>query len=298
MPKKINKEIFIERAIVVHGNLYNYDNIVYTGIFNKIKINCKNHGVFEQTPDHHLRGQGCAKCAGNLKLDIEEFIKKAIKVHGDKYIYDEVNYINSNSRVKIICKIHNVFWQIANDHLQGNGCSKCSNKCFITKKEFIKKAKEIHKDLYDYKHVIYTGNKNKVKIICNKKNHGIFEQRPSDHINKKHGCPKCVHTISKLETLWLDKLNVTKEFRNKTIKINKKVYKPDAIDLENKIVWEFYGDYYHGNPLKYDQDKINKTNKKIFGQLYNDTVEKEKNYKDAGYKVISIWEKDFIEGSI
>ena len=88
------------------------------------------------------------------KLTTEQFIEKAKKIHGDKYDYSKVEYINNRTKVCIICPIHGEFWQIANSHLQGEGCKECGmelkakNKTLTTDK-FIEKAKKIHGDKYD-----------------------------------------------------------------------------------------------------------------------------------------------------
>lgn len=125
------------------------------------------------------------------KISTKMFIEKAKNVHGDKYDYSLVKYIKSNQKVKIICKIHNVFEQIANNHLKGQGCLKCqylnnSIKNTSNSNSFIRKAISVHKNIYNYDLVEYKNSK--TKIICNK--HGIFKQRPNDHLAGK-GCPKC-----------------------------------------------------------------------------------------------------------
>lgn len=110
----------------------------------------------------------------------EEFINKAKLIHGDKYDYSLVNYINSCIKVKIICKIHGEFEQIPSDHLSGKGCYKCYGSVKLTTEEFIKKAKLAHGDKYDYSLTNYINNRTKVKIICPIR--GEFEQLPRDHL--------------------------------------------------------------------------------------------------------------------
>jgi hypothetical protein len=110
----------------------------------------------------------------------------------------------------------------------------------------------------------------------------------------KEGCPFCFKNISKMETIWLDILNIPVEFRNIYIKLpNGKKYKPDAYIKETNTVYEFNGDFWHGNPKKFNSNDINKKNKKTFGELYNDTLKKEAELKSYGYNIISIWESDF-----
>lgn len=122
------------------------------------------------------------------KLTQEEVIARFCEVHGDKYDYSKVNYVNSYTKVCIICSIHGEFWQTLNNHLKGQGCPICNRKKNMGKQTFIEKARKIHGDKYDYSKVEYKGNKVKVCIIC--PIHGVFWQRPNDHLSG-HGCDMC-----------------------------------------------------------------------------------------------------------
>jgi len=123
----------------------------------------------------------------------ENFIEMSNKIHNNYYKYDMTKYINSKTKVIITCPNHGDFLQTPNHHLQGFGCNKCGiekNKIKLkkTKNEFIEKAKEIHLNKYDYSKIIYINDKTKIKIICPE--HGIFKQRPNNHLLGQ-GCPKC-----------------------------------------------------------------------------------------------------------
>ena len=97
----------------------------------KVKIKCNKCGnVFEMTPNNHLKGQGCPKCASKKKggkKNINEVIEKARKIHGDKYDYSKVEYRGANEKICIICPIHGEFWQTPANHLRGQGCPKCNS---------------------------------------------------------------------------------------------------------------------------------------------------------------------------
>jgi hypothetical protein len=82
----------------------------------------------------------------------EEFIRKAREIHGDKYDYSLVDYKGTKSKIKIICKIHGEFEQRVENHIRRKqGCLKCGIiKNSSINDDFIKKAKEIHGDRYDY----------------------------------------------------------------------------------------------------------------------------------------------------
>ena len=124
--KKKTAEQFIQEAKSIHGDKYDYSNTEYIDAKTKVKIICPIHGTFEQTPHNHLsNNQGCPKCNGGIKLSAEEFIQKAKEVHGDKYVYSNVEYKNAHIKVKIICPIHGIFEQLPNAHLNGQECPRC-----------------------------------------------------------------------------------------------------------------------------------------------------------------------------
>ena len=185
---KIDTKEFIRRAREIHGDKYDYSKVIYTKSKEKVIIICPIHGEFEQMADNHLRGSGCPKCAGTEKKTTEQFIQEAIKIHGIRYDYSKVNYINANTKVCIICPEHGEFWQEPHSHLNGNGCGKCVGKGFTTE-EFIEKARKIHGNKYDYSKVDYKGAKIKVCIICPRC--GEFWQTPDSHLNRGSGCNIC-----------------------------------------------------------------------------------------------------------
>ena len=194
--KKYTTEEFIKKAREIHGDKYDYSKVEYVSYHTKVCIICPKHGEFWQTPANHLRNRNCPKCGNNSKikkrsLTKEEFIKKAREVHGDKYDYSKVKYINNYTKVCIICPEHGEFWQNANSHLRGCGCPKCCNNGVkLTTEEFVKKARKIHGDKYDYSKVEYKNSHTKVCIICPE--HGEFWQTPTSHLHGESGCPMCM----------------------------------------------------------------------------------------------------------
>jgi very-short-patch-repair endonuclease len=196
MPKKLTTEEFIKRSKKIHGDKYDYSLVETNDIYNKVKIICPTHGVFEQATKSHLKGYECKIC-GQLKSNknrtsnTEEFIKKAKEIHGDEYDYSLVDYKTAKTNVKIICLKHGVFEQTPTNHIHKTnktGCSMCYGTKKRTTEEFIIKAKEIHGDKYDYSLIEYIKSDIRVKIIC--KEHGIFTQTPQKHLHKR-GCPIC-----------------------------------------------------------------------------------------------------------
>lgn len=183
------KQEFIEKANKKHNNIYDYSKVEYKTAHKKIIIICSKHGDFLQKPSRHLSGDGCSKCSGKYSYTNKEFIEKANNVHNYKYDYSLVNYINNQTKIKIICTKHGTFEQMPHSHLQGFNCPKCYNehKLYSTEK-FIELSKIKHGNFYDYILVNYQHSNKKVKIICPE--HGIFEQTAGAHI-RGVGCPVC-----------------------------------------------------------------------------------------------------------
>lgn len=204
-------------------------------------------------------------------------------------------YIRNNKNVEIICNKHGSFLQMPVNHLRGSGCPKCGKELFSINKTsstnlFIEKANKIHNNEFDYSKSVYTKNNNKIEIICSK--HGSFFQRPSDHLSGCR-CPSCGNGISKSEDKYFESLNNPNIIRNQMLYIDGRKIIPDGYDPITNTIYEFNGDYWHGNPEIYNKNDINKHNNKTFGELFDRTKEKEKFYKNCGYNVISIWESDF-----
>ena len=236
----------------------------------------------------------------NYKTKI--FIEKAIKKHNNKYNYDKVEYINARTNIIIICKIHGKFLQTPSNHLKGHGCLKCANintskRMLSTTKEFIKKASAIHKYKFEYTKVKYINNSTNITIIC--KLHGDFLQKPHNHL-AGDGCIKCSYNrFSKPQIQWLDllsKLNdiqIQHAMNDGEFKIPTTKYYADGYCKETNTIFEYHGDYWHGNPKKFDQDSINKTCNITHGELHEKTLKKEQIIKDLGYNLITMWESDW-----
>ena len=229
--RKLTTEEFIKRAKEIHGNKYNYGLTKYINRRTKVKIICPIHGVFEQLPDIHVgkRKCGCPKCryirsAKSLTKTTENFIERAKKIHPE-YDYSQVEYVTAKTKVKIICPKHGIFLIRPNNLLNGQGCLECGlekvatkntqrqykpNPKRQTKEEFLKIAKEVHGDKYDYSLIDdYKGTHSKIKIICPK--HGLFEQSARNHL-KGMNCPCCSMSQGeeKIQN-WLNKNNYVKD---------------------------------------------------------------------------------------
>lgn len=129
----LTTEIFIEKAKKLYGNIFDYSKVEYKNNYTKVCIICPEHGEFWTTPNNFLNGHTCPKCnikerAKNAAMGTKSFVEKAKKIHGDKYDYSKVEYINSRTKVCIICPIHGEFWITPDSHLyQNGGCHKCNH---------------------------------------------------------------------------------------------------------------------------------------------------------------------------
>lgn len=186
---KFTQEQFIENCKKAHGNKYDYSKAIYQKCDVPVIIICPEHGEFKQLPIKHCNNrQGCPICSGNIKKTTNEIIKEFKAIHNNKYDYSKVKYVNTHTKVKIICPEHGEFEQTPHNHLIW-GCDLCSGTKKLTTEEFIKRAKRVHGDFYDYSKVNYKGSFKEVIIICPK--HGEFKQIARKHTYSKHGCPKC-----------------------------------------------------------------------------------------------------------
>jgi len=300
-------ENFVEKARKIHGDRYNYDKFTYTGIHNKGDILCDEHGIFPQEANAHLKGQGCPICnSESNKLGKIVFVEKARLIHGDLYDYSEFEYVHSKIVGKIRCRKHNeIFVQSPNSHLRGRGCRLCGNiKISLSKQmseiDFKEKANSIHENFYNYDKFEYKGCYEKGIIIC--PIHNEFIQRPYSHLSGQ-GCPECgiikakshgFCFISKPETEWLNHLNVP--VRQYVIQTCTKKINVDGYDPETNTVYQFHGDYWHGNPEIFDPSTINQTTGCTMNELYQRTLENDQLIRESGYNLAIAWENDYYEG--
>jgi very-short-patch-repair endonuclease len=195
-------------------------------------------------------------------LTKDQWLEKANLVHGNKYDYSLVDYLNSKSKVKIICSKHGIFEQVATEHTRGKGCRKCAYEkngeaCRLDPNLFIKKCKEVHNIIYDYSKVEYINAITKVEIICKK--HGSFLQRPDLHLSGS-GCPRCMSSKGEIAILSYLKCNDIKFIHQKQfdncknkIKLRFDFYLP-----EQNTVIEFDGTQ-HYYPTSFSSDKSKET---------------------------------------
>jgi len=230
--RKLNKEEFIEKSIKIHGDKYDYSIVDYKNTKTKIKIICKIHGMFEQSPNGHLSGRGCELCGIiSKKMTFQKFFEKSIEKHNNVYDYSEAKIKDSKTKIKIICKVHGIFYQRPTNHYK-QGCPKCAK--YSNTENFIKKAKIFHGDKYDYSMVDYKDSKTPVIIIC--KVHGEFYQKPGIHLNCC--CPSCSIDKSRLKKM---------DFITKSIQKHGEIYDYSKVEIDGgkkvEIVCKKHGSF-------------------------------------------------------
>ena len=194
---------FINKANLKHNNEFNYDLVNYINAHIKVKIKCKYNHIFEQSPNHHLTGNGCSICAGKNK-NTDSFINESKNKYGEIFNYSKTVYNGTKNNIILICNNGHEFITKAEIHLRKNsngGCKLCANKKTgddnsYNKSEWIKLANIRHNELYIYDNVIYINSQTEVAIIC--KVHGQFLQLPSIHLQGS-GCSKCGIYNSKIK---------------------------------------------------------------------------------------------------
>lgn len=288
--KRTSESEWIKKAIRVHGEFYDYSKVKYNTARDKVIIICPEHGEFLQKAASHIEGVGCMKCYRNSKkYNLKEFVERANNKHNNKYDYSKVVYINSSTKITIVCPTHGDFEQTPCSHLTGRGCIKCKyeNQPNLTRKNInnvILDFKKVHGDLYDYSKVIYVNNSTKIKIVCLK--HGEFEQAPDKHLAGQ-GCPIC--NYSKGELLisnWLKENNIpfkaqfeltTPEIARNTnvmlidffVKHNNKQY---FIEYDGRQHFEYVPHFHRGGIVDFEKQQRRDKVLNDFCELHSDKV--------------------------
>lgn len=305
----------IAKFIEVHGEKYDYSKVTLedrrTG---KICVKCPFHGEFRTNHLEHKNGHGCKQCGYKKNKitrskifieDLDDLTNKCIENFGDIIDFSTAIYINGSSRLALTCKVHNIkFCNTAYHVVRGAGCRECRREKIhraadvrrLGQAEFIKRSESKHGKLYDYSKSEYKSLTDPIKIICHE--HGLFLQKPREHF-RGSGCQLCAETsISVVGYEWLQSLNKKNILPEYRINFDNKWYFVDGYDPTTNTVYEFYGDYWHGNPKTTDHNATNQQASKTFGELYRNTMIREANIKSLGYNYISIWESEYVRNII
>lgn len=367
---------FITKAKLAHGDKYKYHLVEYINSLTKVKIECEKGHIFEQTPNHHVGGDGCRRCRGyyrtqedfeaeskemfpglfdysrtkfidmgtpivlicsrehtfeippcihlrtgskggcrdcacieaSLRMSYtqEEWIEMATTIHGDLYIYERVEYINSQTNTAIICRKHGEFQQTPAQHLSGRGCRKCgAERCAESKRytetdieEAFTNAGIIHNNRYEYIKIFRIEGKLMIEMRC--PTHDIISQRLDHHLHG-HGCVRCVPQYSKQQIEWLNYCSIARPGilhaeNSGEYRIPGTGFMADGFHTDTNTVYEYQGDFWHGNPSVFNPLDINPRTNTTYGFLYERTQKKIADIKSRGYKVVEVWEKEWETG--
>ena len=287
---------------------YEYLKSIYTGPntllpFNrdrkrsdKIEIECKVHGVFEQAISSVLQGHGCRKCyfeskKGRLKYTTHDWILRAQLVHNSFYTYDNAVFTGIEKPITVTCPVHGDFEQSAIVHISGHGCKKCSIDKMVSERSydtdrFIEVSRDRHDDKYSYVKTIFTGIRDKVIITCPE--HGDFEQVAYYHTHG-NGCPTCgvEHTTYKSAPEY-EIIDFIKSLGIVNVKHGSRPlgFELDIFLPDYNIAIEYNGLYWHSsNNILYD--------KEMSTHHLNKTLQCEKN----GIRLFHVFEHEWLDNT-
>lgn len=199
------------------------------------------------------------------------------------------------------CKISHRYLARVVDKIRGRGCPYYSGKLVGFGNSVLDRHPDVSKD---WAHSLNKKGPHEYTFGSRKKvwfSHTTFDgevhtwkARIKNRTLGKTQCPHCVcGDVSKISQVWLDSLDIKYLLREYPIEIGNAKFRVDGFDLQTNTVYEFLGDYWHGNPEVFSCSKMNKRSGKTFGLLYKETFEKIEKLESVGYKVVYIWENDF-----
>ena len=130
-------------------------------------------------------------------MTTQEFIRRSILRHGDRFDYSKSEYTSSTEKITVICKIHEGFLVAPYSHMGGTGCAKCSGKAKKTTESFVQEMITLNGDKFDYSKVEYKNSKTPIHVIC--ENGHSFWPIPNNHA-KGFGCPVCYGHLKQDQT--------------------------------------------------------------------------------------------------
>jgi hypothetical protein len=299
------KEVIHKRGIFP----FSFDDAIYKNNHTEMIVRCnfckENINISPNALLRNDNSNGCKDCIRKSTIITNKcFIERSIEKYGNRFDYSLTNYIKFDVNITLKCNdCKSIFETNPFCHLRENskGCCQICFRAIIAKKmtksqeQFISEAVEEHGHKYDYSKSVYIKGYKKIIITCNDCKND-FEMTPNSHLLGSN-CPYCISKrfISKIETEWLDSLNIPKIYRQRHIKLDSRRIVADAYNPKTNTIYEFYGDFWHGNPLLYKPNKINNCqNKKLtFGELHKQTIEREISIKRNGYNLITIWELEW-----
>ena len=250
---------------------------------------------------------GCQQCLDITKRKSVDTLKKDIvkrnknNPNNKVYLLPDQIYISCKKKLKWTCKKHHIWENEPRYILRGDGCPVCAGNIRKNIDKLEKDVKKRNTDspknkVYLIKKQKYINGDHKLQWTCIKKHK--WTASPRVVINNKTGCPICAlhRNVSLMESKWLDIMEIPDDSKHRQVKIhiNKKTIVADGYNPKTKTVYEFFGDYFHGHPSLIKKQKNPKT-KFLLIKRYEKTLKKEKMILAAGYKLIKIWECEFLK---
>lgn len=216
--KRVTTEKFIQNAVDIHGDKYDYDLIGYIkDNKQKLKIKCKKcDEFFEKSYLNHINNkQGCPKCSyremsKKNTLDQKTVINRYNTIHNNIYDYSKTIYKSAHDKIIVTCKTHGDFEIYPYNHDRGDGCPQCFEDDRVCNLEsFVEKSKSKF-SYFDYKDFKYFGVFDKSFLICKKHNYR-FQITPNNHLHSKFGGCKICETENKSISLdvYIERCNQT-----------------------------------------------------------------------------------------
>ena len=262
---------------------------------------CEKGHEWESNVTNRTNGNGCPGCSGKkaykdnclatLRPDIA--VQWHPTLNGELTPYDVT--VRSGKELWWMCEKSHEWCVSVYNRTNGNGCPYCSGKrvcednCLAT----------LRPDIAAQWHPIKNGNLTPRDFTCGSEkrvwwlceNGHEWKTSIENRTYLGYGCKLCGNgPVSKVSQQWLDSLGIPQG--NREVLLPDLKIRVDAFIPETNMVYEFFGDYWHGNPKRFKQSRLNRSVGKTFGQLYDETKARLSRLEEAGYKVVYIWEND------
>ena len=171
----------------VHGDKYDYTNVVYKGWNTKVKILCKTHGLFDQSPNNHSQGNGCPECSrvAKGKSKTKNILEKLYK---DLIQPEDYKLIPLGGRLGGFAKVDNEDFDKVKDYCWYNNGGRASNDKLSLMHRFIMNAPpELEVDhIY---HNTLDNRKSKLRLATPQQN--LFNKKPEKGASDFKGVSWC-----------------------------------------------------------------------------------------------------------
>lgn len=157
-----------------------------------LKCKCRIDGhVWYPRPKDMLRGKGCPKCYGNLKLTETDFLKYLISRPDVRMVGE---FINARTKLVMQCTVDGFEWSVTpRGIMSGRGCPKCANNMKKSQREIVDQICSVNKNiemLDDYVTALTS-----IRFKCLLDGH-VWNTTPVSILSGS-GCPKCAGNAPK-----------------------------------------------------------------------------------------------------